>query len=76
MRVRTDIDDDLMREALEVTGLATKRSVVEHALRELIAQRRQQDVRQLRGRLSWEGDPGETGHERTASTVRKDQSPG
>ncbi|HSS68391.1 MAG TPA: type II toxin-antitoxin system VapB family antitoxin [Nocardioidaceae bacterium] len=56
MRTNIDIDDDLMREALEVTGLPTKRSVVEEALRRLIALQRQQNVRRLRGRLRWDGD--------------------
>jgi Arc/MetJ family transcription regulator len=56
VRTNIDIDDDLMREALDLTGLPTKRSVVEEALRSLIMLRRQQDVRRLRGRLRWEGD--------------------
>ena len=56
MRTNIEIDDDLMREALEVTGLPTKRSVVEEALRRLIMLKRQQDVRQLRGRLRWDAD--------------------
>jgi Arc/MetJ family transcription regulator len=56
VRTNIDIDDDLMREALEVTGLRTKRSVVEEALRRLIMLQRQQNVRALRGRLPWEGD--------------------
>jgi Arc/MetJ family transcription regulator len=56
MRTNIDIDDDLMHEALAVTGLPTKRSVVEEALRRLIMLKRQQDVRSLRGRLRWEGD--------------------
>jgi Arc/MetJ family transcription regulator len=56
MRTNIDIDDDLMREALTLTGLPTKRSVVEEALRQLIALNRQQNVRRLRGRLRWEGD--------------------
>jgi Arc/MetJ family transcription regulator len=64
MRTNIDIDDDLMREALEVTGLPTKRSVVEEALRRLIMLRRQQDVRALRGRLRWQGDLDEMRRER------------
>jgi Arc/MetJ family transcription regulator len=56
LRTNIDIDDDLMREALAVTGLPTKRSVVEEGLRRLIMLKRQQDVRKLRGRLRWEGD--------------------
>jgi Arc/MetJ family transcription regulator len=56
MRTNIDIDDDLMHEALAVTGLSTKRSVVEEALRRLIMLKRQENVRSLRGRLPWEGN--------------------
>jgi Arc/MetJ family transcription regulator len=56
MRTNIDIDDELMREALAVSGLPTKRSVVEEALRQMIALKQQEDVRRLRGRLHWEGD--------------------
>jgi Arc/MetJ family transcription regulator len=56
MRTNIVIDDDLMRAALDVTGLETKRSVVEQALRELIDRHRQAQIRELRGRLHWDGD--------------------
>ena len=57
-RVRTniDIDDDLMRSALDMTGLHTKREVVELGLRTLVRLRRQEQVKDLRGRLTWKGD--------------------
>lgn len=56
MRTNIDIDDDLMREALEVSGLPTKKSVVEMALSTLIQRKKQERIRELRGRLSWDGD--------------------
>jgi Arc/MetJ family transcription regulator len=50
------IDDDLMAEAMACTGLKTKKTVIEQALRILIRLKSQEEVRQLRGELSWAGD--------------------
>lgn len=56
MRTNIVIDDTLMAEALEVTGLKTKREAVELGLQTLLRLRRQQAIRDLRGKLAWEGD--------------------
>ena len=56
MRTNIDIDDDLMAEAQTRTPGATKRAVVEEALRLLIQTRRQGGLRKLRGKVKWEGD--------------------
>jgi len=56
--VRTNIviDDHLMKEALRVTGVKTKREVVELGLKSLIQLREQAKIRDLYGKLKWEGD--------------------
>ncbi len=56
MRTRVVVDEDLLDEALRVTGLSSKKAVVEEALRLLIELRSQEEVKALRGRLRWEGD--------------------
>lgn len=56
MRTNIVIDDSLMKEALHLTGLSTKREAVELALRTLVKLRRQQRIRQFKGKLKWEGD--------------------
>jgi Arc/MetJ family transcription regulator len=56
MRTNIEIDDDLMDEALKVSGLATKREVVEAGLRLLVQIKQQQRIRRFRGKLRWEGD--------------------
>jgi Arc/MetJ family transcription regulator len=56
MRTNIDIDDQLMRDALRVTGLKTKREVVELGLRKLLGLAEQARLRELRGQLLWEGD--------------------
>jgi Arc/MetJ family transcription regulator len=56
--VRTNVvlDQDLIDEALDLTGLKTKEAVIEEALRTLTRLKRQERVRALRGQLRWEGD--------------------
>lgn len=56
MRTNIVIDDKLMKETLRATGLKTKREAVELGLRTLLRLRRQAQIRQFRGKLSWEGD--------------------
>ena len=56
MRTNVVIDDELMAEALESTGLKTKRAVIEEALRTLVRRKKQEQVRYLRGKLQWEGN--------------------
>ena len=56
MRTNIVIDDELMAQAQDLTGIQTKKGVVEEALRLLIKMHAQSQVRDLRGKLSWEGD--------------------
>ncbi|MEO7674355.1 MAG: type II toxin-antitoxin system VapB family antitoxin [Pyrinomonadaceae bacterium] len=56
MRTNVEIDDELMRETLEITGLKTKREAVEEGLRTLLRLRRQAELKQLKGKFYWEGD--------------------
>lgn len=56
MRTNIEIDDKLMAQAIRLTGLPTKRAVVEEGLRLLVQVRKQaQALKALRG-LGWEGD--------------------
>lgn len=56
MRTNVVIDDELLAEALRATGLPTKKAVIEEGLRTLVRLKTQAQIRQLRGRLRWEGD--------------------
>ena len=56
MRTNIVIDDELMAEAQRLTGIQTKKGVVDEALRLLVQMRQQAQVRELRGKLTWEGD--------------------
>jgi Arc/MetJ family transcription regulator len=56
MRTNIDIDDELMDEALKLTGLPTKRAVVEEGLRLIVRLGKQaRTLKTLKG-LGWEGD--------------------
>ena len=56
MRTNIDIDDELLDEAREATGLKTKKAVVEEGLRRLVRCRRQVEaIKALEG-TQWEGD--------------------
>jgi len=56
MRTNIVIDDQLMADALKVTGLSTKKEAVEEGLKLLVRRNKQQEIRKLRGRLKWEGN--------------------
>jgi Arc/MetJ family transcription regulator len=56
MRTNIVLDDELVERARLLTGIQTKRELIQEALRTLIRLREQAEVRQLRGRLHWEGD--------------------
>lgn len=56
MRINIVIDDKLMSTALKISGLNTKKEVVEEALRLLVKVKNQSKLRMLRGKLKWEGD--------------------
>ncbi len=56
--VRTNVvlNDDLVREAMELTGIGTKRGVLDEALRRLVQIQRQQEIWEMFGTVEWEGD--------------------
>jgi Arc/MetJ family transcription regulator len=61
MRTNIEIDDDLIREALRVSGLKTKRAGVEAGLKALvrlnrIRLNRQKKILNLAGKVHWEGN--------------------
>lgn len=56
MRTNIVIDDELMAEAMRLTGIQTKREVVEEALRVLVRTTQQKNVLALRGKIQWDAD--------------------
>lgn len=55
-RTNVVLDDDLVEECLEATGLKTRRELIDYALREVLRRKDQRKLFELRGRVKWEGD--------------------
>jgi Arc/MetJ family transcription regulator len=55
MRTNIVLDDKLIERAQKLTGIKTKREVVHEALRLLILLNEQAEIRNLRGKLPWDG---------------------
>ncbi len=51
MRTTIMIDDNLMQQAMQATGLSIKKAVLEEGLRLLIKVKEQESVRRLRGKI-------------------------
>jgi len=56
MRTNVDLDDDLVREAFDVTGLPTKKALLHEALKELVRARRKRDLGELAGKIRFRAD--------------------
>jgi Arc/MetJ family transcription regulator len=56
MRTNIVIDDELIAEAMKLSGARTKREAVEDSLRLMVQMKRQERIRRARGKLKWVGD--------------------
>jgi Arc/MetJ family transcription regulator len=56
VRTNIEIDDKLMKDALKATGARTKREAVELGLKTLVQLCAQEKARELKGKITWEGD--------------------
>ncbi|MFM9969472.1 MAG: type II toxin-antitoxin system VapB family antitoxin [Burkholderiales bacterium] len=56
MRTNIEIDDKLMKDALKATGSKTKREAVELGLRTLVQLRAQEKAKELKGKITWQGN--------------------
>jgi Arc/MetJ family transcription regulator len=53
MRTNIVIDDKLMEEAMRVSGLSTKKEVVDRALSEFVERHTRKDLRELMGKIQF-----------------------
>jgi Arc/MetJ family transcription regulator len=56
MRTNVEIDDQLVKEAQRLSGLKTKRAVIDAALRMFVRVKRQSDILKIAGKVRWEGN--------------------
>lgn len=62
MRTNIVIDDEIMQTAMEVSGIRTKKGVVEQAMREFVARRTRKNLGDLRGKVRFADDYDYTTH--------------
>jgi len=55
-RTNIVLDEKLIEKGLKVTGIKTRRELVDHALLELLRRESQKKILQLRGKVHWEGN--------------------
>lgn len=56
MRTNIEINDKLMNDVLKATGAKTKKEAVELGLKTLIRLKKQENIKNFRGKLKWTGD--------------------
>ena len=55
-RTNINLDDGLVQKGMKITGLRTKRELVDLALRELLRKEDQKSILSLEGAIRWEGN--------------------
>ncbi|MGB9840356.1 type II toxin-antitoxin system VapB family antitoxin [Thermovenabulum sp.] len=54
MRTNIIIDENLIKEALEISGLKTKKEVVNMALKEFVENRKRKNLMDLKGKIQFD----------------------
>jgi Arc/MetJ family transcription regulator len=55
-RTNVVLDEDLVEAGMELTGLKSRRALIDYALRELLRRESQRKILELKGKIHWEGD--------------------
>jgi len=55
-RTNVVLDEVLVEDGLEITGLKSRRALIDYALRELLRRESQRKILELKGKIYWEGD--------------------
>ncbi|MDR3336101.1 MAG: type II toxin-antitoxin system VapB family antitoxin [Treponema sp.] len=56
MRTNIDLDENLVKKAMEITGMSTKKAVINMILTDYIRRNNQKNILKYRGKKIWEGD--------------------
>ena len=64
-RTNIVLNDELVADAMRLTGLKSRRALVDYALRDLVRRKKQRDLLKLAGKIHWEGDLNEMRRQRT-----------
>ncbi len=55
-RTNVVLDDELVSDCMEVTGIKTKKLLIDFALKELLRKNNQKKILALKGKINWDGD--------------------
>ena len=55
-RTNVVLDEELVEAGLEITGLKSRRALIDYALRELLRRESQRKIFEHKGKVHWEGD--------------------
>jgi Arc/MetJ family transcription regulator len=55
-RTNVVLDEELVGRGMRLTGISTRKALIDHALRELVRRKEQKRILRLKGKISWEGD--------------------
>ena len=55
-RTNVVLDDALVEQCQRLTGIRTRRAVIDHALKELLRRGDQRKALELKGKIDWQGD--------------------
>jgi Arc/MetJ family transcription regulator len=55
-RTNVVLDEDLIEAGMKITGLKSRRALIDYALRELLRRESQRKILELKGKVRWEGD--------------------
>ena len=55
-RTNVVLDDELIEECRKLTGIGTRRALIDYALREVLRHGRQKRLLELKGSVTWEGN--------------------
>ena len=65
-RTNIILDDELVHACQKVTGIKTRKALVDYALKELLRHENQEKILELKGKVQWEGDLDSWREKRTA----------
>jgi Arc/MetJ family transcription regulator len=58
-RTNVELDEKLVKEAMKLTGIDTKKELINYALIELVRKIKRKGILELEGKVKWEGNLGE-----------------
>ena len=59
LRTNIELDEKLMKEAMKLTHMSTKKELVNYALKELVSRLKRKKLLEFEGKVEWIGNLGE-----------------